>query len=78
MATVSTEWNLNLGGNIRDAILRVQYGIDPQTLSDQDWAQRFQEWVYVRRMELEAQEAIMENAFRKVMYEVVNAVFGKK
>jgi len=29
-------------------------------------------------MELEAQEAIMENAFRKVMYEVVNAVFGKK
>jgi vacuolar-type H+-ATPase subunit E/Vma4 len=47
-------------------------------LSDQDWAQRFQEWVYVRRMELEAQEAIMENAFQKVMYEVVNAVFGKK
>ncbi|WP_164905191.1 hypothetical protein [Aequorivita ciconiae] len=47
-------------------------------MSDQDWAQRFQEWVYVQRMELETQEAIMEKAFRKVMVEVVNAVFGKK
>jgi hypothetical protein len=56
----------------------VHFNLDPEALDDQQWAQRFQEWVYVERIRREAQEAMLEKTFRKVLVEVVNAAFGDK
>lgn len=56
----------------------MHFNLDPEALDDQQWAQRFQEWVYVERIRREAQEAMLEKTFRKVLVEVVNAAFGDK
>lgn len=59
-----------------DAIIRVHFRIDPKELSDKEWAQYFQDWVYVNRIQNDAQEAMQERTFRKVLVQVVNEVFA--
>jgi hypothetical protein len=54
----------------------VHFNINPEELTDQEFTQRFQEWVYVNRLKQNAQEAMLEKTFRKVLVEVVNAVFA--
>jgi hypothetical protein len=54
----------------------VHFNINPEELNNQEWAQRFQEWVYVNRLNQNAQEAMLEKTFRKVLVEVLNAAFG--
>lgn len=56
----------------------MHFKIDPEALDDEQWAQHFQDWVYVERIRREAQEAMLEKTFRKVLVEVVNAAFGDK
>lgn len=58
-----------------DAIIRVELGIDPDTLSDEDWAKKFQEWLFVQRIKNKTQEALIEKSVKKVLVEVVNGVF---
>lgn len=53
----------------------MQFNINPEELTDQEWTQRFQEWVYVNKLKESAQEAMLEKTMRKVLFEVVNAVF---
>lgn len=55
-----------------NAILRVKFGVEPETLTNEQYAQLFQEWAYVQKVESKTQE----NAFRKVMQEVLMAVFS--
>lgn len=61
-----------------NAVLRVHYGIDPNELSDEDWARKFQDWIYVTRSEHMALEIIMQNALRKVAKEVLEVLYPKK
>ncbi len=59
-----------------DAIIRVHFNINPEELSDEDWAKLFQQWVYVSRIQMNAQQAMLEGTFKKVLIEVVNDVFA--
>lgn len=61
-----------------DAILRVELGVDPKNLSDQEWAQFFQEWVYVQRVKNNALEKILEKTFTEALFKVAKAIFSKK
>jgi len=65
-----------------DAVIRVHFGINPDELSTDEWAKLFQQWVYVQRAQLSAQEAMFEATLSRVMYKVANDVFkaiqGKK
>ena len=54
-----------------DAIIRVIFKENPEELSDEDWAKRFQEWNYVNRLQLTTQEAM----FKKVLLEVASKIF---
>jgi|GEM_PF-3737346 len=58
-----------------DAIIRVNYNIDPEELSQQDWAKYFQQWVYVTTIQRKAQEAMLEQTLEKSLIKVVNMVF---
>ncbi len=58
-----------------DAVIRVHFKENPEELSDEDWAKRLQEWVYVNRVQNNAQERMFEKTFRKVLFEVVSEVF---
>jgi len=44
-------------------------------LTDEQWAQRFQEWVYVNNIQQNAQKAILETTFKESLYQVANDVF---
>lgn len=56
-----------------NAILRYRYGIDPDTLSEDDWLRLYAEYRFVRRTELQEMEITMHNA----LAEIVNKLFGK-
>ena len=48
-------------------------GLNPDELTEEEWAQRFQEWAYVKAIERENQEMI----FKKALFEVAAAIFRK-
>lgn len=56
-----------------NAILRYRYGIDPDTLSEDDWLRLYAEYRFVRRTELQEMEITMHNA----LAEIVNKLFSK-
>lgn len=56
-----------------NAILRYNYGIDPDTLSEDDWLRLYAEYRFVRRTELQEMEITMHNA----LAEIVNKLFSK-
>jgi len=58
-----------------NAILRYHYSINPDELSDQEYAQKFQDWVYITRVKNDAQIALLENTLEKVLYKLTNEVF---
>jgi hypothetical protein len=61
-----------------DAIIRVEMGIDPNNISDTEWAKLFQEWVYVQRVKNNALEKILEKTFTEALFKVAKAIFAKK
>ena len=61
-----------------DAIIRVELGIDPDNISDKQWAKLFQEWVYVQRVKNNALEKILEKTFTEALFKVAKAIFSKK
>lgn len=50
----------------------MEFGVEPETLTNERYAQLFQEWVYMQKIKSKMQE----NALRKVMQEVLTAVFS--
>lgn len=64
----------NDGQNIAkiNAILEVELGIDPNELSDIEWAEKFQQWNYANRVKLKAQEAVFEKALMKTLVEILS------
>ncbi|MCO5230144.1 MAG: hypothetical protein M9958_03210 [Chitinophagales bacterium] len=50
----------------------------PDSLSDRDWAQKFQDWVYLTRIENEMLAVMIGNEIRKVAVEVIEAMYGKR
>ncbi len=56
-----------------DAILRVTFKENPEDLSDEDWAKRFQEWNYVNRLQQITQAAML----KKVLFEVATEIFKR-
>lgn len=56
-----------------NAILRYRYGIDPDTLPEDDWLRLYAEYRFVRRTELQEMEITMHNA----LAEIVNKLFSK-
>lgn len=62
-----------------DAIIRVTFKENPEEMTSEEWAQRFQEWNYVNRLQLITQAAML----KKVLLEVASKIFealgkGKK
>ncbi|UGU15214.1 hypothetical protein LS482_16195 [Sinomicrobium kalidii] len=51
-----------------DAIIRVVFRINPDTLSDDEWAQRFREWQFVEQLRMKHHEI----TFKKALTEVLN------
>ncbi|EEI90206.1 hypothetical protein HMPREF0765_4157 [Sphingobacterium spiritivorum ATCC 33300] len=54
-----------------DAVIQVGMGIDPDTLSEEDWAKHYQQWVYVQEVTAKNNEAVL----RKVLAELLTEVF---
>lgn len=50
-----------------NAVIRVTFRINPEELSDIEWTQRFQEAMYVRRIELEGQKTM----FKEVLFDAL-------
>lgn len=55
------------------AIIRVELGIDPDTLSDEEWAKYFNEWVYTQQIKSKLEAEVMETAVLKALAKA----FGK-
>lgn len=60
-----------------DAILRVELGLNPDALTDNEWAKSFQEWVYVQRVKNNATEKIIEKVVRQALADTLKAINGK-
>lgn len=56
-----------------NATLRYRYGVDPDTLSEDEWIRLYAEYRFVRRNELKEMEITVHNA----LAEIVNKLFGK-
>lgn len=56
----------------------MHFNVDPNELTDDEWAKLFQYWVYTERIKMKAQETIIEKAALKALTEVAQAIFGKK
>ena len=56
-----------------NAIIRVELGINPEELSDKEWATKFNEWVYTQQVKLKLQAETMEVAVLKALAQA----FGK-
>lgn len=57
-----------------NAVIRYAYGQDPDTLSDSEWARLIQEWRFMRHIELNG----FEERMRIVLYDLANAIYGKR
>lgn len=53
-----------------DAIIRLEYGIDPDSLTDDEWYKRVVEYRYVEQRRMEK--------LKEVLVEVVAMIFPKK
>jgi len=49
-----------------NAIIRVHFNINPEELSDEDYYQLYQQWVYV--------ENIKKNAYKQALLEVLSQI----
>lgn len=56
-----------------NAILRYRYGVDPDTLPEEEWLRLYAEYRFVRKRELKELEITVHNA----LAEIVNKLFGK-
>jgi hypothetical protein len=50
-----------------NAVISVVYGLDPNSLSDDEWAQKFQEWIFVKNLEA--------NKFEHSLNKIIDAKF---
>lgn len=57
-----------------NALLSYHYRIDPDTLSDEQWAKHFSAYAYARAVELKNFQA----AFKSSLVEVLNLLFGQQ
>lgn len=57
-----------------NALLRREYHLRPERLTDTDWCRLYAEYRYTEQVRLEN----MRQAFRAALVEVVNAAFGGK
>ncbi|MBX7204148.1 MAG: hypothetical protein K1X81_01875 [Bacteroidia bacterium] len=56
-----------------NAVIRYHYRIDPDALTDEEWARYLEEWKYMQRL----QSRIFKNNLRTVLGEAIEAVYGK-
>ena len=57
-----------------NSIIRIVYRIDPSTLTDDEYCEMFQDWVYYNNMNALAQS----EAIKKVLVELLNEVLNNK
>jgi selenophosphate synthetase-related protein len=60
-----------------NALLRCHFKIDPETLSDKDWAKRYQELSYVKAIEFNNLFKVVEIASKKALAEILSQMFSK-
>lgn len=53
----------------------MNYKVDPEELSEDQWAKLYQEWVYNERIKNIALRDTLENTMETVLYKVVSDVF---
>lgn len=53
-----------------NALIRVELGIDPDTLSDEDWVQRYNEIVYVEQRK--------QQQLKGALISIINQIFAKE
>ncbi len=58
-------------------MLRVELGLDPKHLSDNDWAKHYQEWIYVQAVKTTTTEKIIEKVVRQALADTLKALNGK-
>jgi hypothetical protein len=46
-------------------------------LTDDEWAKKYQEWIYVQRIKNQASELIIEKVVRKALADTLKAINGK-
>lgn len=49
-----------------NAVIRREYGIDPDSLKEEKWLRLYAEYAYLKKQELENQEVVIHNAIVKV------------
>lgn len=62
----------------KSVVIRVYYGLYLDGLPTNEWAKLFQLWIFVNRTKLKADEVVLENTIRKVLYELAKAIYGNK
>ena len=65
VAVVLKKWN---------AILRLEYGIEPEQLNDGEWAKLVAEYKYIE----ERRREIFRADLKTVLYELAAKIYGKK
>jgi len=53
--------------------LRREYRVDPEQLSDSEWAKLVEEYRFCKRLDDER----LQHNFKEALYEVAAAIFGK-
>jgi hypothetical protein len=59
-------------------VLRLAYGIDPNALSDAEWAKRFEEWRFVEDYKAKHLAAHIAHAVGEVAIEILNQLNTSK
>lgn len=65
VAVLLKKWN---------AILRIEYGINPEQINDEEWAQLVAEYQYIE----ERRREIFRADLKTVLYELAAKIYGKK
>ena len=60
-----------------NALLRFHYKVEPERLSDREWAKLFNEYVYVRDVGLRDSGQVMKSALAEVLGKMMEGMTSK-